>query len=105
MACISACHQCASACLEESPEQFAICIRQNMKCGTICFATIQMITLGSEQVDELCTICAEICNACAAECASHHTEMTLLCARSCLKCADACHKLHSAQGLKFWMLN
>jgi hypothetical protein len=105
MACITACHHCASVCLEENPEKFAGCIRQNMKCGTICFATVQMMTLGSEQADELCLICAEVCNACAAECANYRNNDCIQCARACLKCAEACRSMHSEQGMRFWMLN
>lgn len=105
MTCISACHQCASVCLEQNGEDLAGCIRQNMKCGTICFATVQMMTLGSDQAEELCLICAEVCNACAAECANHHTDACLRCARACLKAAEACRTVHNAHGMKFWMLN
>jgi hypothetical protein len=107
MQCISACNQCASVCVDEdeAPENFTRCIQLNMKCGTICFAAVQLMSLGSESAEEITTMCAEACDACAAECSRFEDEPFQQCLEACVKCAEACRSLPKEQEFKYWLLN
>ncbi|WP_236059825.1 four-helix bundle copper-binding protein [Chitinophaga rhizophila] len=41
----------------------------------------------------MCSICADICEACAAECSKHDNPHCRECADTCTQCAEACRKL------------
>ena len=92
--CASICNHCASSCTEEDDvKMMAGCIRMDMECAAICYAAAQLMSLGSERAKEICRICADICEACGAECSQHHTEHCQECAAACKACAEECRKM------------
>ena len=69
------------------------CIQMDMECAAICNAAARLMSLGSDMADEVCAICAKICEACGAECAKHDNDHCRECAQACLVCAEECRKM------------
>ena len=61
--CAAVCNHCASCTQEENIKMMARCIQLDMECATICYASAQLMCLGSERAKELCRICADACEA------------------------------------------
>lgn len=94
LACAAVCNHCASSCTqEEDVKMMAGCIALDMQCATMCYASAQLMSMGSSHAKELCAICAKICEACGNECAKHNTEHCQECARICKSCARECQKM------------
>jgi hypothetical protein len=93
--CAAICNNCASSCTEEEDvKMMAKCIQLDMQCAAICYAAAQLMSLGSDKAKELCRICADLCEACGAECAKHtHMEHCQECAEACKACAAECKKM------------
>jgi hypothetical protein len=97
-ACIDACVQCAqecedctSACLNESDvNEMAGCIRANIDCMGLCWTAAAFLSRESQFQEEICRLCAEACDVCAAECARHESEHCQRCSATCRWCADEC---------------
>ena len=97
-ACIEACNQCAIACnhcaiaclKEDNVKMMARCIALDMDCAAICQLAAAAIARGSEHKKENCELCADICEACAEECAKHKAPHCQSCATACRACAVAC---------------
>lgn len=71
----------------------AKCIRLDMECAAICYATAELMSLESERTTDICAICAEMCEACALECATHPQDHCQACAEACRRCAEACRMM------------
>jgi hypothetical protein len=93
--CAAICNHCASASLqEEDVKMMAKCIQLDMECAAICYASAQLMSLGSEKAKDICRICADICEACGDECAKHtHSDHCQECAEVCKQCAQACREM------------
>ena len=50
----------------------------------------------SEHAAAICALCAQICKACAEECAKHEADHCKSCAQACLKCAQECDAMARA---------
>ncbi len=96
--CAAACDYCASSCLNEGKhiEHLAKCIQLDMECAAICRTSAQLMSLQSEHANAICQICADICNACAAECEKHDMDHCRLCAEACRHCAEECSSMVAA---------
>lgn len=72
----------------------AKCIQLDMECAAMCYAAAQLMSLGSEKAPDICTLCADLCDACGNEC-GHHTQSQHCqeCAAACKKCAEACRNM------------
>ena len=68
----------------------ALCIQLNMECSAMCYATAQLMSLGSEKASETCALCAQLCDACANECAKHDNPHCKESASACKECEAAC---------------
>lgn len=95
--CAAICTGCADACLSEpNPAELARCIRLDLDCADICTAMASQAMREpqgtSERFVALLQLCADTCDACAAECEQHQHmhDHCAVCARSCRKCAEAC---------------
>jgi hypothetical protein len=89
--CAAICNHCASSCTEEEDvKMMAKCIQLTMECAAVCYAAAQLMSLGSDKVKEICSLCAKMCDACAEECKSHQNEHCRECAEACTYCADEC---------------
>jgi len=71
----------------------AKCIQLDMECAAICYAAAQLMSLGSGRAKEICFICAQACDDCAAECGKHENEHCKECAEACKNCAEECRKM------------
>lgn len=92
--CAAICNYCASSCTkEEDVKMMAACIELDMQCASVCYATAQLMSLGSSQAKELCRICADSCDACGTECGKHNTGHCEECAEACFRCAEECRKM------------
>jgi hypothetical protein len=89
--CASICNHCAASCIKEDDvKMMSNCILQTMQCSTICYATAQLMSLENKQAKQLCSLCAEICDACYDECSKHEQRHCQECAEICKYCADQC---------------
>lgn len=95
--CAQACEHCADACLGE-PEvaKMAECIRADLDCADICWATAAWMSRESQFAHDLCSLCAEVCDACARECEPHQADHCQQCAAACRQCAEECRQMVSA---------
>jgi hypothetical protein len=94
LACAAVCNYCASSCLKEPDvKMMAHCIQLDMECAAVCYATAQLISLGSTRAQAMCLLCEEICLACAAECSKHDNDHCRECARICNQCAITCSEM------------
>ncbi|HTL81503.1 MAG TPA: four-helix bundle copper-binding protein [Bacteroidia bacterium] len=96
--CVSACEECATSCSNEGDGKQAECIELNRYCADMCgtaasfLARLDKHTIGF--VSKFCSLCAEICNACATECEKHPgMEHCRTCAEACRRCAVECIKM------------
>ncbi len=93
-ACADACDNCAAACLREAdPKAMARCIALDVDCAQLCRTVAGFLARGSESAVDLCQTCAEVCDACAAECARHAMKHCQDCAEACRRCADQCRQM------------
>ena len=96
--CIRACHECAIACLqcaaacvkENDPKPMAACITADMACADFCQLAAAAIARGDTHANDVCALCAKICQTCATECGKHDMEHCKACTVACKRCADAC---------------
>ncbi len=66
-----------------------------MECAALCYASAQLMSLGSDKAKEVCRICADLCEACGNECGQHasHSKHCQECAEACKACAEECRKM------------
>lgn len=97
--CAQECEHCGTACLKESNVmELTECIRLDKECAAACWYAAAQMSAGSTLVDAVCRLCADICQACAAEC-DRHADMhdhCRRCAATCHECADECRKIAGA---------
>lgn len=63
--CATACDNCAASCLdEENLEMMRECIKLDMQCANICRLAAQFMTLNSGSAQDLCRLCADVCQKC-----------------------------------------
>ncbi len=92
--CAAICNHCASSCLsEQDVEMMTKCVQMDMECAALCYATAQLLSLGSIHAKAISNICAEACRACAEVCGNHNNEHCQECAAACRKCADECERV------------
>jgi hypothetical protein len=96
-ACADACDHCASACLSEAdPKPMARCVELDMDCAAICRLAAGYMARDSAFAGAICGMCADICEACGAECDKHPMQHCKDCARACHRCADECRRMAKA---------
>ncbi|NJA06252.1 MULTISPECIES: four-helix bundle copper-binding protein [unclassified Methylomonas] len=102
--CLEACELCHRICLQTAMNHClenggkhvkAKHIRLMMNCAEICRTTANFQLTGSHFLLRLHELCAEICEACAKECAEIGDMKDSVAA--CLQCADSCRQMLSAQ--------
>ncbi|MFC4273671.1 four-helix bundle copper-binding protein [Achromobacter aloeverae] len=90
-ACAEACDRCAAACLAEGhAAEMARCVALDIECGASCRYAAGVMARGTEYAERACALCAEVCNACGAECGRHAEDHCKQCAQACRACAALC---------------
>ncbi len=93
-ACADACDHCTTACLDEKELAMMVgCIKLDQDCAAICRLAASFMARGSPHAAKLCALCAEICEACAGQCAQHAHAHCQACAEACRSCAAECRKM------------
>jgi hypothetical protein len=99
--CIVECDSCHDVCLEAigycltaggrcaEPSRVTVL----MDCAEICQTAADFMLRGSSQHASICRVCADICDACAASCASLADAEMKACAEACRRCAAACRAM------------
>jgi hypothetical protein len=92
--CATHCDHCASACLKEADvKSMAACIALDLDCAGICRFAAGAMARESAHAPAICRLCAELCEACAEECAKHAHAHCQDCARACRACAEECRRM------------
>jgi hypothetical protein len=99
-ACAEACGHCAASCLKEPDvKAMARCIALDIDCAEICRLATAYMSRASECAQDICALCAEVCEACGEECAKHQKmEHCRQCAKACHRCAEECRRMAGAQA-------
>ena len=100
--CADACDYCAVACLHEpDPKPMARCIEHDIDCAAICRLAASYMARDSELAPAICSFCAEVCEACAVECAKHERmQHCRECAEACRRCAEECRRMARKPGTR-----
>lgn len=95
--CAQECEHCANACLgEPEVEKMTECVRLDRDCAELCWTAAGYMSRGSQFLNELCEVCADVCDSCAAECHKHEQEHCQRCADACRQSADECRRMSGA---------
>jgi len=91
---MQACEQCLTSCLNEPDVQARVaCIQLLRDCAEICAMASRYMAWNSAYAKQVCALCANLCEACAAECAKFQDAHCQACAEVCRKCAAECRKM------------
>lgn len=96
VACYQECIRCLSHCLVMGGiHSHAYHIKGLMECAQICNTCATLLQLEGKYSDELCQLCARVCEDCEASCLSFGRDDSLMldCAEACRICADQCRKM------------
>lgn len=92
--CAAACDHCATACLaEDNVAAMENCIRTDIDCADICRLAAAAMARGSASASDICRLCADICDRCAAECGKHDHDHCQACAKACRDCGEECRAM------------
>ena len=89
---VQACEWCADACLDED-EDMARCIRLCRDVADLTALHARFMARNSGYHAELASICADACEQCADECASHDHDHCQTCADVLTRCAESCREM------------
>lgn len=96
--CIDDCNACITAariCLDQhlGEPDMKQCHQFCLDCIAMCTACVQLLASQSNYSKRVCAICAELCKACADECAKFDSDICQQCATKCNSCAESCQKM------------
>lgn len=99
--CIDACNKCSQLCYEcfrlclTEPDVKARehCITDLVDCAQICATAASSMAMRGHHVDQICSLCATICDECANECSKFSDQHSKMCADTCRQCASECRKM------------
>ena len=99
--CIEVCQECHASCLETvmhclsmgGPHATPAHIGLLLDCADACRLSADFMLRGSPRHARSCTLCAEMCEACAAECDRFEDEFMKACAMVCRRCAASCREM------------
>src|SRR6478735_4373185 len=102
--CIDRCQSCQETCLETighclelgGKHASADHIRTLMACAEMCATSARFMLLESPHHAVTCGACAEICEACAADCERFDDEIMARCADECRRCAQLCRQMSTS---------
>lgn len=99
--CLRACENAERTCFEalfQSAERGGLHadpehLRLLMDCSRVCARTAALLRRGWWERDAMCRECAELCEACAADCVAFDDRALRACTENCWRCARACRVL------------
>ncbi len=92
--CARLCAQCADGCLSGGKaDEMSACIRLCLDCTTLCTTCIELLPRKSRFAGRACAVCAELSEACAAECDKYDDDLMKQCAQACRRCVDTCRQM------------
>lgn len=93
MACAAACENCVSVSIYDGKP--LSCCPLCMDCADICMLLFRLEAHNSSWLKQLYGVCADICDACAAECEKHagYHAHCRACAAACRKCSETCRSM------------
>ncbi len=95
--CAAACEMCSDACLDEdNVKKMVRCIRLDRDCAKLYTLAHSYVASRSAYAGAILQQLAEICKACADECAQHEMDHCQECARACRECEQACRSYAGA---------
>jgi hypothetical protein len=71
----------------------AECIRTDRDCAEICWSTAAYLSRNSQFIQDICRLCADVCDACGQECRKHEMDHCQECADECERCAEECRQM------------
>jgi hypothetical protein len=95
MECHKICLETMTYCISKGGRYMDMGIMSMMRdCSEICMMCMNMMMGGSEFMGRTCTLCAEMCDSCAAACETISDDSRMSeCATACRKCAEACRSM------------
>jgi hypothetical protein len=99
--CITACLDCYRVCAETSAQ----CLKMGgdhaeakhmtimNACADACVMSADYILRDVEFKNQMCGMCAEICDECAESCEKFDDKFLKDCAQTCRKCAESCSQM------------
>ena len=96
LSCYEACLSCISHCLALGGKHSSVDhIQAMMECSLICNTSATMMRMNSAFSNELCQMCAKICDVCEESCRTidDTDRMMEKCADACAKCAESCRSM------------
>lgn len=91
-----AAEKCAQHCIEMGEDDRARCIELCRDVADVTSLHARMMARDSEFHREIATVCADLCETCADECANFEGEIPQTCAEACRTCAESCRQMASA---------
>ena len=103
--CIELCQACHATCLETvmhclsmgGPHAAPNHIGLMLDCADICRTSADFMLRNSRHHALTCATCAEVCEACAADCERFDDEFMKACAAVCQRCAASCREMAAGQ--------
>ena len=89
--CAQTCEACALRCMNDS--SMLDCARTCLDCAVVCQALVTLLARESRFYRAFCRLCADICEACANECAKFDVDHCRVCAETRRRCTTECRRL------------
>ncbi len=92
--CAQACWECFEACLNEQDlKARAGCVKMLVECARMCEMSMGGMSANARFAKQHCSLCAEVCDACAQDCNMFLDEHCQKCAQECSACAQECRNM------------
>jgi hypothetical protein len=78
--------------IQEIVKMMASCVQINRECAAVCWTSAALMSMDSLFAKQFCSLCADVCDACAKECERHGLNHSKRCAQVCRICAEECRR-------------
>ncbi len=79
--------------IQEIVKMMASSVQINRECAAVCRTSATLMSMNSQFAKQFCTLCTDVCNACAKECERYDVDHSKLCAQACRNCAEECRSM------------
>ena len=96
--CHTVCQETLSYCLEEGGKHAESShLTTLLACAEICSTSANFMTWGIDLHPQVCGVCSDMCERCAASCESFKDDETMRrCGEVCRRCAESCASMAGA---------